>query len=626
MRILLSSSVAVIASFVFARPAVGEAAPEHPINVILLTVDTLRPDALGWVAGRNATPEIDALAGEGFRFPAAVSPAPVTLPAHASLLTALIPRRHGVRDNGQVLGSAPPTLAEHLSSRGYATAAFISGYPLAAEFGLDRGFAYYDDELTAGSGGRLERPAAETTAAALRWLSAAAEPWFLWIHYYDPHDPYTPPAPFSSSDPRRAYEGEVRAVDRAIGRVRRGLASGLQGRVLTLFTADHGESLGEHGEQTHGFFIYDSTVTVPLVVHFPGRVAPGASALGARLVDLAPTVLELLGQPPLAPDLDGVSLAGLLTGGETSVPPAYLESRRPWSSYGWAPLRAIRQDAWKLIAAPRPELYDLSSDPGETKNLLDQRRGIARRLVAALRRIEERPAVTADSLGEPEAMARLRALGYVGAGAEPGEPPPGLADPKDRLQLWNRLSEAVALLEARRYPEAVARFDIVLAQEPGNPFALSRSGAALLAAGQVAAAIPRLRRAARASPADPETRNALATALSHTGADAEAIAEWMELARLQPRRTAAWINLATVLGRGGKIPEAVRALERAVELAPERADLTRRLAVARFDLARREAVAGDLTAARRHLDLALRAAPQLRPQAEADPTLAELLR
>ncbi|MEM7353648.1 MAG: sulfatase-like hydrolase/transferase [Acidobacteriota bacterium] len=639
MRIRWWCVVWVVAGCFAGRPADGVEPAGPPVNVLLITVDTLRPDALGWVAGRNVTPNIDRLAREGFRFAAAVSPAPVTQPAHVSLFTGLVPRRHGVRDNGQVLGPGLPTLAEHLGQRGYATAAFVSGYPLAAEFGLDRGFARYDDAFTEGSRGRLERPAEQTTAAALAWLARVPEPWFLWVHYYDPHDPYTPPAQFTGAantedaagdESRRAYNGEVRYVDQAIGTLRQGLVgqrglAGQRGEVLTLFTADHGESLGEHGEQTHGFFLYDSTLAVPLVVHFPGRVVAGESAVAVRLIDLAPTALELLGLAPLSQDLDGVSLLPLLRGAAQSPRPAYSESRRPWLSYGWAPLRAVQHERWKLIAAPRPELYDLAADPEESRNLVDQKRAVARRLISLLRQIEARPAAVAASLGDPQALARLHTLGYVGAGADPGEPPPGLADPKDRLLQWDLLSRAMSLLEAGRQAEAVRQFDRALAEDPDNPFALSRSGAALLAAGQDSAAIPRLRRAVRLRPNDAESHRALAIALTRTGADAEAATEWMELARLQPRRTSAWVNLATSLGRGGKIVEAVAALERAVELAPERLELARRLALARYDLARIRAQAGDLQAARSSLRKALEAVPELRVQAEREPLLKVLL-
>ncbi len=593
----------------------AEPAPETPANVLLITVDTLRPDALGWVAGQGVTPAIDALASEGFRFPAATSPAPVTQPVHASLFTGLVPRRHGVRDNGQVLGSGPATLAERLRRAGYATAAVISGYPLVAGFGLERGFEHYDDDLAAGAPGRLERPAAETTAAALSWLAGAgsSRPWFLWVHYWDPHDPYTPPAGFAPAGPagggqterpagggqaqeaRDAYHGEVAYVDRAIGDLRQGLHA--NGRVLTVFAADHGESLGEHGEQTHGFFIYQSTVAVPLVFHFPGRIAAAESPATGRLVDVAPTILELLGQPPLADDLDGVSLMRLLTGSTQELPPAYVESRRPWLSYGWSPLRAVRHGAWKLIAAPEPELYNLDRDPGETANLIDRERAKARELLGFLRRAEAQPAASSQASADAEALARLKSLGYTGAGTAAGEPPAGVADPKHRVDSWNALSRAMELLEQGDHRGAVAGFDAVLAEDPDNPFALSRSGAALIEARDFAAAAHRLSRAARLRPADAETRHALALALTRTGRHAEAAEHWLELVRLQPRRTEAWVNLATSLGRSGKNREATRALAHAVEQAPEQTDLRIRLAFIQHSV-------GNTAQAIRHLRLA----------------------
>jgi len=598
LAVAAAAPAVVSAAGAAAAPAAG--AGERP-NVLLLTVDTLRPDALGWVAGRNPTPRLDELAAGGFRFPAAVSPAPLTLPAHVSLFTGLLPRRHGVRDNGQVLpgveAGGPPTLAEALAGRGWATAAFVSGFPLASEFGLDRGFGRYDDAFTAGRGDRLERPAAATAAAALAWADAAAEPWFLWVHFYDPHDPYEPPAGLARPGPRGAYDGELIAVDRAVGALRDGVAAASARELLTVFAADHGESLGEHGEATHGFFVYQSTVAVPLVFHLPGSIAAGESAAAARLLDVAPTVLDLLGLPAWE-GIDGVSLAPLLAGRAQRPPPAYVESRRPWLSYRWAPLAAVVDGGWKLIAAPRPELYDLAADPGETENLIDRQRRRARELQAALRAVEARPAATAASRDDPETLARLRALGYAaGGGAPAGEPPPGRPDPKDRIALWNLLGEAEALLDQGRPREAAAKFEAVLAEEPDNPFALSRAGAALAEAGDFAAALPRLRRAADLDPDQPETRRALAFALNRLGRHREAAGEWMEAVRLQPRRAAFWVNLGGSLGLAGETERAVEAFRRAADLEPDDPAFWIRLAFARHAAGDRSGAARDLARA-----------------------------
>ena len=427
-------AAALLAAGCRRREATSSATPEmsavratNAASVLLITVDTLRPDALGWVSGRNATPALDRLASEGLRFPAAVAPAPLTFPSHAAMMTGVLPRRLGLRDNGQTLGSEPETLAGVLRARGYATAAFVSGYPLSREFGLDRGFDTYDDRFTAGAGENVERTAPETTKAALAWLASARAPWFLWVHYFDPHYPYEPPAGFARPGARGSYDGEVAYADRAIGGLLDAAESATAGSLLTVFAGDHGESLGEHGEGTHGFFVYDATVLVPLVFRLPGTIRPAERRAPAQLVDLAPTVADLLGAPPF-PQADGVSLVRPRDG---AAPPAYVETWQPWLSYGWAPLQSLRHEGWKLVVAPRPELYDLSSDPHEQENVFDSERDRARALEAARRRIEALPpAGTPGAGGDAEAVAKLRALGYVGAGGAAGEPPAsGLRDP-----------------------------------------------------------------------------------------------------------------------------------------------------------------------------------------------------
>lgn len=604
------------------------AKPDLRPNLLLITIDTLRPDALGWVAGKNETPALDALAVEGVRFPAAVSPVPLTLPAHASILSGLLPRRHGVRDNGQPLPTGVETLARRLGKSGYATAAFVSGFPLESIFGLDRGFSVYDDRLPEGKQGWTERRAFETTTAALAWIAKARSPWFVWIHYYDPHDPYEPPRSFWRPGARGAYDGEVAYVDAWVGRLREGLPAAASANLLTVFSSDHGEALGEHREKTHGYFLYDSTMTVPLVFHFPGRLKPAASREPARLIDLAPTVLDLLGQPPLA-NIDGVSLRPLLEGKPQSVPAAYLETRLPWVYFGWAPLSALRDGGWKLIAAPRPELYDLGKDPGEGTNRVDAERPVARRLVAAMREIEQRPAASAVGVEAPEALAKLRALGYLGAGASSGEPPTGLPDPKDRIDLRDRLAAGEEALREGRLAEALRAFDGVLAIEPNNRFAALRSGTALLEAGRLPEAAKRLARAVELDPERAEARFALGDALMRLGRVREAVPHWMELCKRQPRRPDAWSNLGLALGRTGTpadLDRAAGALAEAARLDPNNPRRRTDLANAHLDLARRALAQGQRTAANRALLTAVEIDPAARDRASADAKLAGLVR
>ena len=593
----------------------------------------------------------------------------------------------GLRDNGQTLGSEPETLAEILRARGYSTAAFVSGFPLARAFGLDRGFDFYDDRFSAGEGDSLERPAPDTTAAALEWLASARAPWFVWVHYYDPHYPYEPPAEFARAGARGPYDGEVAFADRAIGELLAGAESLPGGALLTVFAGDHGESLGEHVEGTHGFFVYDATILVPLVFRFPGAIRPGESRAPARLLDIAPTVLDLMDAPHLA-RADGVSLAATLRGNVQEIQPAYIETYQPWLSYGWAPLSALRNAKWKVIVAPRPELYDLTGDPDEKENIFDANPDRVRELAVVRRKILQLPPVGSPGEGgDAEAVAKLRALGYVGAGGGGSEPPAtGLRDPKDVRELRDLLTEADLLLRSGDYRRATAKFEAVLSRDPDNRFALLRSGVALLSAGEVARAVPRLARAVESNSQQPEARSALAQALVRSGRAAEAVPHAMEATRLQPRRAAVWAELGNALGLAKKVPEAVRAFERAVELEPQNAKLLARLAFAehaanripkavehlkqtaalegdqflysgalgilladlgqpdeahkwlarsrpgegdfaeaRFRLAVLEADRGDGESARRALAEAVNASPALRSRARRDPKLAQLL-
>jgi choline-sulfatase len=619
----------LLVALLMAVAAGAQHGPVAPTSVLLITVDTLRPDALGWVAGRNATPAIDRLAAEGLRFPAAVSPVPLTLPAHVSLLTGLYPPRHGVRDNGHVLGRGAATLAELARQRGLRTAAFVSGYPLRSLFGLGRGFERYDDALPLVGGEWQERAAPETTRAALAWLRTLgnAERFFLWVHYYDAHDPYTPPVRLKRPGPRGDYDGEVAFVDESVQALRQGLRElGRDAGLLTVLTADHGESLGEHGEDTHGFFVYDATTLVPLVLHCPGRVQPGQSTLQPRLVDVLPTIADLAGLATPA-GIDGVSLKPTLAGSRQSLPPAYIETLQPWLGYGWAPLSAVRADGYKLIDAPRAEMFDLKRDPGEATNTFAREEHRASRLLALLEPLRMTSVAPTSAADDPEVAERLRALGYVGGGAAPSVTswPRGLADPKDRLALRERLHAAEQALVRRDYRAALPEFAAVLKEDPGNRFALLRSATVQTRLGRWQQAIAPLQTLVAADPHQAEARYMLGEALMHSGQAQRATQEWLELTRLQPLRSVAWSNLGAALLQSGQADKAVQALEEAVRLEPAEPLFVENLASARYELALRELSAGRPERARELLRVALEGDPSLRRRAAADARLRPLL-
>jgi len=458
-------------------PAAAVTAPRH---LVIVTIDTLRADRLGAYGNTTVpTPNFDRLAREGTRALDATTHVPITRPSHTTLFTGRYPAEHGVRDNISLpLAKDIPTLAETLKAHGFTTAAFVSTFVLASSSGLNRGFDHYDD--LAGTGGpdgaaslsQAQRRGDATLARVEQWLAtrdadASAARTALWVHLYDPHDPYEPPAPFAAQFADRPYDGEVAWTDTLLGRLRTSLeARQLWDDALVLVTADHGEALGEHGETGHGFFAYETTLKVPLVLRGPGVPAGRTLDSTFRLVDTTPTVLEILGLPALT-GVTGQSLAAQVTRGEPAAPrTTYAESLTPLIHYQWSDLRVLRDGPWKYILAPRPELYDLAADPGETRDLSTSNTATARRLRAALEGLlkterehaldpASRPAVSAETL------QKLGALGYVSPGAPKDAVAQG-ADPKDKIAEFSLLSglmrEGLALLQSGRHAESAARF------------------------------------------------------------------------------------------------------------------------------------------------------------------------
>lgn len=425
------------------RPARDRAA--RPRNLLVITLDTIRADRLPpyGFAGVE-TRLLDRLAAEGAVFEQTFAAVPLTLPSHATLFTGLYPPRLGVRDNtGAPLASGFQTLAEVMNERGLATAAFVASGVLAKGRGLEQGFGVYADGSTApcAGGASARRRANEVVDDAVAWLgSQAPSPFFVWIHVYDTHQPYDLPDEYRRryADP---YLAAIAFQDAQMLRVIDALESRNQlDRTLVVVVGDHGESLGDHGEQSHGLFVYDEALHVPFVMRGPG-IPPGRVSALTRVVDVMPTILEFFGLA--APDVDGVSLVPLATGtGPDPQLDVYSESLYP-ERFGWARLRSLRDDRYKVIEAPRSELYDLVSDPGEQRNVLHQQPAIGAAMLDRLRDFDDRP--DGSSKGRPqldrEVAARLSALGYVdGAAGQIRSTGRGQIDPKDRVAEFNRLT------------------------------------------------------------------------------------------------------------------------------------------------------------------------------------------
>jgi choline-sulfatase len=566
--------------------------PAGPRNLLLVTLDTVRADHLGAYGCAGAeTPALDRLAREGVRFAAAASPVPLTLPAHSSLLSGLLPPHHGLRNNGA--GSFPsdlPTLATRLQAAGFRTGAFVGAFVLDHRFGLARGFDVYDDEMERdASGGRgldAERRGDRVVDRALAWLQkeqTAGKPFFLWVHLYDAHAPYAPPAPYADRHPGKPYDGEVAFADAQVGRLlaeldRLRLTTG----TVVAVAADHGEALGEHGELTHGLLLYEPTLHVPLLLRAPGLAAGKVVATPVSLVDLAPTLAGLLGQPLVHPahPLDGRDLsAALLRGAEPPAGELYAETHYP-EIFGWSPLTALRRRDLKYIEAPRPELYDLGRDPGEAANLASQpasrpestaqARGFAERL-ASLATSARTPAA-APAL-DAEARARLESLGYAGGGkagtavARPGN----AADPKDRVALLRRYEEANNALRsnASHTGDALPILAEIVASDSEAWYNL---GVTLGEAGQPAEAARVLAQAIQLDPSRPDEHNSLGIALLADGHPAEAERAFEQAITLDPGDARAFNNLGNVRRATGRTEEALAAYRQATALAPRYAE------------------------------------------------------
>lgn len=493
-------------------------------SVVLVSIDTLRADHLPLYGyARGSTPNLDALGREGIVFDNVYSHCPLTLPAHSSMLTGLIPPHHGVHDNaGFALKPGTRTLAARFHESGRATGAAVSAFVLRSATGIGQGFDRYDDEIVQDAShedmGEQQRDGAVSVASLLGWIEAQGKrPFFAFLHLYEPHTPYAPPAPYKERFADRPYDGEIAYADELVGRLLARLrATGALDHTIMAVTADHGEGLGEHGEREHGFFLYRETVRVPLVLRLPGAARAGlrVSATVAQ-VDLPATLLDLAGVP--AADMDGVSLRPAIVVGRGPGRPVYSETFFPRYHFGWSELLSSSESRFRYIRAPRPELFDDTSDPAEEKNVSGEHAAAVRSMDAWLDTQVRAGDVADPAKVDPETMQKLQALGYVGGGG-PAAPTPGrLADPKDKVAAFEAYKAALSLRRDGRDAEAVAALRAVVADSPGMVDGWQAMGLALARLGRVPEAVRALEAALRLDPSRGPAHLALAKVYEVTG-------------------------------------------------------------------------------------------------------------
>jgi arylsulfatase A-like enzyme/Flp pilus assembly protein TadD len=513
-------------------------------------------------------------------FETAVAQTPLTQPSHASIFTGLNPPSHKVRDTGGfILSPSTPTLASLLEQRGWDTAAFVSSAVLKKRFGFDQGFAVYDDQMPRPGNAQeyledAERRAGDTVDRAIRWLDGrAGKPFFLWVHLYDPHTPYNPPSPFKEQYADRPYDGEIAYADRELGRLMDRLKSKSPERTLVAVLSDHGESLGEHGEYSHGVFLYDSTLRIAFLLDGPGVPAGLRVKAQARTIDVLPTVMELMGGSATS-GVDGTSLVPLFTGKDANTHVSYAETLYPKINLGWAELRAIRTLNWKYIRAPRPELYDLNRDPGETNNVIADHPaevGKFEAQIAAVAREGKTEKVETAALDE-RTLAQLKSLGYTSGFSARSYALDGQgADPKDRvpvLKLMDAAERPGSGLPASQRIELLQR---AVRLDPRNPLLYYSLGSQLEKAGRYEEAMKLYRTAVANGVENGRLHSRLGDLLVRAGKKKDAIPEYEKAAQLNPADAASQANLAIAYMQEGRLADAERTFKAVATLEPSNA-------------------------------------------------------
>ena len=580
LRYLLS--LLLLASSAFAATA----PKPKPPNVILITLDTTRADRMGFLGStRGLTPNLDALAKRSVVFTHAYSQVPLTTASHATILTGTYPQFHQVNDFGVPLAEDLPYAPYIFRGNGYHTAAFVGSLVLDPETrsapGFERGFDTYDagfhrrrmDEDRYRS---MERRGGEVIGRALDWLTVHRDgSFFIWIHLYDAHDPYDPPEPFKTRYASAPYDGEIAYVDAAVGKLLSWLRlRGLYDNSLIAVMADHGEALGEHGESTHGIFLYDETIHVPLLFKLPqGRSAGTRVDTRAGLVDVLPTMLEAAGIAVPA-EVQGESLLTMLAPAASRERPAYAASDYPHRTFGWSSLQSLRTGKYLFVEAPRKELYDQAADPKELNNLSAASTAVTNTLSSQLEAFRQKTSTTKEApkvAPDPGLQERLNALGYVAtdstSASMPGIKETG-ADPKDKAEIVNLLHRAEMLKEENHFQEAVPLFERVIGLEPNLPITYLQLGTTLSALKNYQKAVPVLKKAVEMRPDLTVPRYQLGSALFETDDFAGAAEQFETTVARSPNWPEAHLSLATAYARLDRLKDAIPEYEKVIELRP----------------------------------------------------------
>jgi choline-sulfatase len=585
-----------------AASALAGAAPPPviPPNIILITVDTARADRMGFLGSKlGLTPNLDTLARESVVFTHAYSQVPLTAPSHATILTGTYPQFHQVNDFQVPLAPDLPYAPAILRKHGYRTSAFVGAMVLDPHAGFargfDRGFDTYDAGFHQSRPGEdryhsTERRGGEVVAHALAWLNQHPRgPFFMWLHLYDAHDPYDPPEPYKSKHTTAPYDGEIAYADSALGKFLSQLrARGLYHGALIAVMADHGEALGDHGEDTHGFFLYDETIHVPLLIKLPGAASAtkdSATRISAGkeienrvgLVDVLPTILQAVGIA-VPQGVQGESLIGMLipkpAPDASPDRPAYAETDYPQNTYGWSPLRALRTGKYLYIKAPRQELYDQSVDPKAEHDLSSASTAVTSTLAGQLDAFRQKTTSSREapkSTVDPEAQAKLAALGYVATNSnasKAGAKEQG-ADPKDKIEIGNLIHRTYLLIEDQRYQEAVPVLRQLIAKEPDTPLAYAQLGQCFVSLKDYPQAVPVLRKAVELRPDMTLPHFQLGVALLETRDIAGAVPELEVVVARKPHWEEAHLLLQMAYAQTDRMAEAIKECEKVLEFDPD---------------------------------------------------------